>query len=828
MKTKKLTAAIATAVLGSGSLAIPQLAIAQDLMLEEIVVSAQRREQNILDVPVAVSAFNASQMQEAGIFDIRDLNKAIPGFNIATGSDPVGTTPIRIRGIGTGGNPGFEGAVGTYVDGIYRSRAGTALSTMFDMAGIEILRGPQGTLFGKNTSAGAVQLNTAAPEFDDLYGNVAFEGGNYDTYKLEGYVNVPVNDAMALRFSGLAEETDGYITHPITGRDMIPSEMQAFRAQLAWQVTEDLDLRVILDTASSEQLSNYNRSTRIGNDGGPGNSLNTLWPSLALDTTTGGEGYWYWDVSDPANPGPADPFSYKIATSYDTPSELDQDGLTIHVNYDLSDNLSLRSITGYRDIESKTRNGDWDFGPVDLGSELNEDYGFETFSQEFLLSGSFDLDGGSSIDLVTGINYFDEQLDRERSAFVGEQFGAAFKAIFGGNNPSSPFFTVPEVVFGDPTFAFQDMVFQQNEESVGLFSHVTWNYDENLSFIGGLRWNRIEKDIDYDNLSAANQQDYHDQVASRLLAFYIAGAGTLSPDWGSSITDEEWTYDFTIQYRPTENTQLYAKYAYGFKAGGFNIRFDAAGGTPISPFASNPNQSDDGTGRTFTYYDEDAVKEPLNLTNNIDAISVSYKPEYVDAYELGFRWEYLDRGRLSLTLFRSFYDDLQVSTFNGFAFVVTNAGSSTTEGVELENVFTVNENLTVNFAATYLYALYGPDVVDELPANREQAASPHFVAQTGIRYNQPITDDMQLFANANYIYYTEQYAGANEIDGYGLFDLTVGLHLSDVWTVGAFCRNCFDEEYYSGQFNQPFMSGGDPLGTLGEPSTYGLQISRDF
>ena len=821
--------------------AIPLAPVAAETALEEIVVTAQRREQNLMDVPVAVTSYTGEMLEAAGVEDMLDLNLASPSFFGNTLSDPLGNSPVRIRGIGTGGgNPGFEGAVGMYVDGVFRSRAGAAMMTFFDMDNVEILRGPQGTLFGKNTTAGAIVQRSAAPQIGESEAGVSAEAGNYASKGVDAFVNVPVGETAALRLSALWEEDDGFFEHPVDGRDTAWTENTAVRLQLAVDPADRFSARFILDWSEWDSPANYGRSTRIDNRDLNGLN-NTLWPSFALNQSTGGEGYWYW-TPDPtgANPGPADPFGYEIATTQDADSVLEQWGAVAHLDFELNDNWALRSVTGYRDIDNDNLNGDWDFGPLGLAGRLDQVFRFETWSQEFLLNGSFDFDDGSSLEVVTGLHYFAEDIQYNRIATVGPQFQSLLAfSIFGGvaplgggfadgpllglpacnggvPNPSAFCFSLAQV--GNTAYEFQNVLWDQEEKSTGLFVHATYDLNDQWSLIAGVRWNRVEKDITADNQAAMTDEQYFDDVVNNSLGFYFADAALASPDWDGSIANEEFTYLATLQFRPTEDTQLYLSYSRGFKAGGFNMTENAAAGEPSLPTARGVDP--DGDGRTFAPYAPEGV---------------DFAPEFVDAYELGFRWEYLDAGRLGVTLFRSEYDDLQVSQFTGLVFQVINAGSSTSQGVEIENFYQFNRNFGLNLGLTYLDAEYGSDVVG-LPAGRDRGLSPELSAVVGLRYNQQVSNNAELFGNLNYSYYTEMFLAegvgfplqGEKQDDYSVLGAELGVRLADGWGISAFCANCFDEEYFTYAFNQPFVSGGSPMGNPGSPQTYGVRLRKSF
>ena len=792
--------------------------------LEEVVVTAQRQAQTLSDVPIAVTAFSAEGLKNFAVDDLSDLNLASPSF-MATPflSDPLGNAPVRIRGIGTGGgNPGFEGAVGLYVDDVYRSRTGSAMLTFFDMAGVEILRGPQGTLFGKNTTAGALLMKTAAPDFDDTYGSITAEGGNYGQSMVEAMYNVPLSDTMAFRVAAIKDEQDGWFQHPKTGQDTFWTDNKGIRASLAYKPNDALSARLTIDAGSMTSPGNYGTSTRLNNSNTDGNDAAQVGLALfslnLIPGVPGGEGYWYWD---PNTGEGVDPYSRDIANSNIGSYRLEQDGITLRVDADLNDNWSLTSITGQRSIDSLSDEGDWDFGPIALAGGLDQRYEFDTFSQEFIINGSL----GDDLSITAGLNYFTEDIVYERRASVGVQFapfyfgalgaafGPAFAAVEGLTGVSAPGGIAN---FGVPNLDFQDLEFDQTEDSLGVFAQASFDVNDQITLIGGLRWNQIEKDIVTDNLAADTHAEYHDLVLNTAGFFYMVGAALSSPDWERDYDDDEWTYTLTGQYRPTDDMMIYATYSRGFKAGGFNMTENAAGKTP-GGVAVGTGTPDPALGLRFFTPEANPV----------------FGAEYVDAYELGMKWTVSDNARLNATVFRAEYDDLQVSAFTGLVFEVTNAGSSTTQGLELELDWALSETWALTGGFSYIDATYGSNV-NGFPAGRQRGQTPEEALALGLRYNKPMANGGEIYANANVSYNGEMYLaeGTDDFlstlqqDGYTVFSATVGLRPTENFDLALFCNNCFDEDYYEWAFNQPFQNAiaVNPA----PPRTFGARVTLNF
>ena len=296
----------------------------------------------------------------------------------------------------------------------------------------------------------------------------------------------------------------------------------------------------------------------------------------------------------------------------------------------------------------------------------------------------------------------------------------------------------------------------------------------------------------------------------------MVGAALSSPDWERDYDDDEWTYTLTGQYRPTDDMMIYATYSRGFKAGGFNMTENAAGKTP-GGVAVGTGTPDPALGLRFFTPEANPV----------------FGAEYVDAYELGMKWTVSDNARLNATVFRAEYDDLQVSAFTGLVFEVTNAGSSTTQGLELELDWALSETWALTGGFSYIDATYGSNV-NGFPAGRQRGQTPEEALALGLRYNKPMANGGAIYANANVSYNGEMYLaeGTDDFlstlqqDGYTVFSATVGLRPTENFDLALFCNNCFDEDYYEWAFNQPFQNAiaVNPA----PPRTFGARVTLNF
>ncbi|EQB02009.1 hypothetical protein L485_09515 [Sphingobium baderi LL03] len=372
----------------------PQAAAVEDSV--NIIVTATRRASPLSDVPIAVSAISAQAMQNSGATDIRALNQLAPSMLISsTGSEA--NASARIRGIGTvGDNPGLESSVAVFIDGVYRSRTGAGLTDLGEIERVEVLRGPQGTLFGRNASAGLINIISKAPEFT-LGGKAEVTYGNYDYWRLAGRITGPVSDSIALALDGVWSKRDGFYKLVDAAGDKVGDtndrDRYFLRGQALIEPNDALSIRLIGDYTNRDEsccgaayVETRERVPLVG--GGYGtNDFNRIAAIMQ------GQGAVFHD----------DPYDRRLTINEDRNyvSKLKDWGVSGEINYDFG-GAKLTSITAYRDYKSKDY-GDYDYSGADL---LYRDPGtfrqFKTFTQELRLQGSA---FGNALDWLVGGYY---------------------------------------------------------------------------------------------------------------------------------------------------------------------------------------------------------------------------------------------------------------------------------------------------------------------------------------------------------------------------------------------------------------------------------------
>ncbi|MBN8829797.1 MAG: TonB-dependent receptor [Sphingomonadales bacterium] len=409
----------------------------QNGTIGDIVVTATRRASPLSDIPIAVSAVSAQSLQNSGANDIRQLNQLAPSLLVSsTGSEANGTA--RIRGIGTvGDNPGLESSVAVFVDGVYRSRTGAGLTDLGDIERVEVLRGPQGTLFGRNASAGLLNIVTRAPSFTlGASGDVTF--GNYDYWRVTGRVTGPISDTLAASLEGVYSRRDGFIDLVDASGNKVDDtnnrNRYLIRGQLLFEPSDALSMRIIGDYTRRDESccgavlidageevgtspSNYTQNAT--------NRIVTILSALGTKFPNGPTAY------------AQDPYARKVSITNgrNYVSDLDDWGVSAEINYDLGA-AKLTSITAYRDYKSADY-GDYDYATADLlYRDANTFRQFKTFTQELRLQGSA---FGEMLDWLVGGYYAHEDLTLRDNIRFGADYGrfAACRLMAGAGNASN-------------------------------------------------------------------------------------------------------------------------------------------------------------------------------------------------------------------------------------------------------------------------------------------------------------------------------------------------------------------------------------------------------
>jgi outer membrane receptor protein involved in Fe transport len=837
---------------------------------ETIVVTAQGRVQVLQDVPIAVTAIGGDAMKNSGASDIRQLNQLAPSLLVSsTGSEANGSA--RVRGIGTvGDNPGLESSVAVFIDGVYRSRSGIGLNELGEIERIEVLRGPQGTLFGRNASAGLINIISKKPSFTlGGYGEATI--GNYNLRRVALGLTGPISDALAFRIDGVGVKRDGFYDDVNNGTDVNDRKRFFTRGQLLFEPNDLLSIRLIADYSKRDEKCcaavyvNNEINSNVGalNDPTQNNIVRVL---AALGQDLGAF---------------QDPYSRDISVSRGRSyaGKTKDGGLSLQADYDFG-NAKLTSITAYRGYKS-TGGGDIDYSTVDILYRPDDDSSFRrfrTFSQELRLQGAA---FNQKLDWLVGGYYANEDLRLEDKLRFGNDYGRfatcrliTGSALAGVFSPTSPGCINPLArptvsgAFGaagpsilaaiDRLDGIRDRgatgdVYEQNSRNFAVFTHNIFHVTDKFDVTVGLRYTSERKKFDAsfgnDNVACVQNQAALipflgvaalAPVAGGIIGLSCQGNSTSELN-GVSINDKRKEHRLTgtgvLSYKPNDDLLAYASYSRGYKAGGFNLDRSALK-SPIFPFSASGGAQALVSGLQFD-------------------------PEIVDAFEVGGK--YSARGlTVNLSLFRQQFKNFQLNTFDGTVFIVQNvngctdslggadedqskfstapnfnAGAAATgtcdkdnvgygvrsQGVELEASYRLMRDLRVNAGVTVSKTSYRSDLVgtdNGAPLNqalrrlpgRRLSNAPGFVATGAIAYTPAIgSSGLSALFYVDGRYSAKYNTGSDLFpqkgqEAYTVINARLGLRGPDEkWGIEVWAQNLLKKDYTQVAFNSPFQEG---------------------
>jgi len=873
LQPKPLALALLTAMMSMAAMpALAQDSAPQDPTQEEaktldaIVVTAQKREERLQDVPIVVTALSQEALQDAGVRDIKDLQMLVPGLTV-TSTQSEAITTARIRGVGTvGDNIGLESSVGVVIDGVYRPRNSVGFGDLGELERIEVLKGPQGTLFGKNTSAGVINVVTKRPDF---VRSADFEltAGTPGAFGFAASFNTPVGERNAFRIFATQRSRDGFMdvktgAGPRSKREDNNQEYNSVRAQWRMEVSDTLDINFIADGTNRDETCCAAVTTVRGLTGDIVNRLSVDEGVVLV----------------------ADPEARVAYGNRETDQRIRDKGLSAEVNW-ISPWLggaTLTSITAARDW--KTVNGlDFDYSTADIlyrPSIGDESFsGLKQFSQEFRLTGSTDR-----VDWMVGLFYANEDIERNESYRIGRDYGAYLSsAILTSINPA--FRNAPssntflQEVTGLPySVGFGDLAaldrYDQNAKSLALFTNNTFHVTEAFDVVLGLRYTNEDKEIDsqYSNPSggaACGTLLTLARTNPALLAGRIAGSLTargvpfaLLPPWtqGTIITnvvgftclpwvnplhnapsrdthqereEKEWSGTLKFVWRPTDNVMTYLSGARGYKAGGFN--FDRV--------QSSNGLSSGGAG-------------PLVV------LDTSFPGEFVDSYELGAKTTWAGGNLLlNAALFHQTFSDFQLNSFLGTSFVVKSIPEVTSRGIDTEVQWQSAgvKGLMLQGGVTYAKTEYGyiPPVGDFLPPPvtlpqtvgalyklpfSQVSFAPEVSASAAVTYEWELDQDVMARFNIGAKYMSDFNTGSDldpekQQDAYTVVNARIGVGSSNrSWSLELWGLNIFNKYYNQVGFDAPLQNlsplPNNPINSFnafpGAPATYGITYRKRF
>ncbi|MCU0757824.1 MAG: TonB-dependent receptor [Steroidobacteraceae bacterium] len=801
---RAILAATTTAVC-AGSPAIASAdAAEQGMELDEVVVTAQKRTENIQDVPISITAFAGEYLERLNAERVADVMDFAP--NVSRSSGPTGGADgfFFIRGVGQVDNSAtVDPGVGVYVDDVYLGRIQGASLDLVDVERVEVLRGPQGTLFGRNTIGGAINVVTADPG-DEFSARVRLGVGNRERRDALASINLPLGETTGANLSAFTRNQAGWSESVYTGADYGRMEDAGGRARLVWKPSEDFTARFTVDATSRDGSPASN--SLLGFNPRAACTVPGTRPPTSIPGTTPTCVPFPAPAAPPGQTAASDllrdanterPVSYNSV-----PDDLDEQsrGAAVQLTWEL-DAFTIKSITSYRTLEQLS------YADLDGTGYQLYDASFlvdqDQFAQEFQFSGSAFSD---RLDWTLGLYAFEEDIDNDTRICVGTNRPATL--------PNGQPVTLPPAFPGGPPrvapgpatrndgrcIAFGNQI-DLSIESLAAFANARWALGDRWTATVGMRWTEDTKDQAFNSFT--------DNRAGVATLTGIPPLGAVAGAVGPGVApppglppvpfryEESWsevTPRLGLDYRPSDDLLLYASYSRGFKSGGFGAR-----ATPLAPIRP-------------------------------------YDPELVDNYEVGLKSEFFDRRvRLNAAVFFAQYENIQLLILDPLTaqFETRNGGDNEMQGIELELRARPIDGLDVTVAAGWLENEYTRFAgVAQIDPGDKLPNAPEYTLDVGAEYRWKIGENL-LGLRADWNYRAEHWFQAlnNPLDrqgGFGLVNARATLELpGSNMTVALFGLNLTDKLYYLTR-NDTRTDLGVATGIIAPGREYGLEFSVRF
>ena len=851
------TISIASLSVGSVAFAQDNAPQASDDVDENvIIVTATKREQTLEEVPVAVSVTSAAAIERAQVRDLRDLQTLVPSLRVSQLQSSANTNFI-IRGFGNGANnPGIEGSVGVFIDGVYRSRSSSAISDLPNLQRVEVLRGPQSTLFGKNASAGVISIVTAAPSYE-FGGSAELSYGNRNAIVAKADVTGPLADNVAFSLAGGINKADGYGTNLTDGSKTSERNRWYGRAQLLVEPSESFKLRFIGDYDKIDENCCF-----VGNilDGPTGNAVRGIGGKV----------------------NSAGIFSYGEYQNFSSENDITNAGVSMQADYEMG-SLSLTSITAYRESRSKT-NADSDFTSADLIGANRGDVDITTKTQELRLASDFD----GPFNFLLGGYYFDESINNKQALTLGKDFRNYANLLTAGSYISLE--PTIRALAGVPSSAaqfggqgqgrFEDWDYKNKAYSV--FGTADLELTDGLVLTGGFNYTKDKKnlvsDIRITDVFSAVDLVTVGQNAglpAALPAGFVPAGGTalssgLFPRINSCATvtnapaastpnptrsgtcnpflglqalqflppflnipnavengrtsDGKLTYSVRLAWEATDSINLYASYGTGFKATSWNMSIDSR------PFGSDFVAGSPSQGAPLT---PSKIRTAGLATANLTSGTRYALPEEAKVMELGLKAKW-DSVAFNLTIFDQSIKNFQGNSFIGTGFVLSNAGKQSVKGIEFDGSVNPIDALQLRAAFVYLDSKYDSYVGSQFGDVSGQAVAgiPKLSTTLGATYTADLNDGKSLILNVDY--HNESNVVINENPAWRQYkrevnDLSAAatLRLDSGLQFSLWGRNLTNAKYLAVIFPSVVQSGSIS-GYPNQPRTYGASVKYKF
>lgn len=829
------------------SLAISALLAAGSAVaeIEEITVTANKREQSLQDVPLTVSVTSEETIKQSSIVDLIDLQSAVPSLRVNQLQSSAQTNFV-IRGFGNGANnPGIEPAVLVLIDGVPRSRSSSSLADLPTIERVEVLSGPQSTLFGKNASAGVISITTKAPG-DEMGGLVEATLGSNGAEIVKGTVTSPLTENLSIRLSASSNERDGLGTNLSDNSPINDRNRSAVRGQIAWNPSEDLSVRMIADSDKINEACCVTGPLLRG----PASDVSDGIALQLQEAGLPGVGVLAADAT---------PWDRQIYMNFEPYNDVENEGISLHIEKDLGF-ATLTSITSDRETNMRS-NFDADFSAARLINENKLDYDFETFTQELRLTSNSDSD----VQWTVGAFYADEDTYNNRTVLYGDDIESYVNFILSGRGSSLD--AVAELVAQGAlvqVFQGQGLSEADAQVQVGTLLASPGGMDAvdaalaTAQAAGAPVMTSAQMRGQFFNINGGSQQEEFN-MNSKTTSIFANIDFPVAEDWTASIgvnkTDDEKTVvadvviDDLFASLPLPSTLTAVQF--------------------FPPFANYPNASEDGV------FKSDDVTHTLRLTHDLsdntkvyashstgfkptsvnlsvnanDATKRAADPEFSENIEIGMKHTH-DAGYINLALFDQTIEGFQSNTFVGNGFQLVNAGNQKHRGIELDSMTALSESWVVGFSAMILDPEYVSFVNGPCDSSFETIAcddgkqtkdlsgsAPAGVHDLSVNanavYSFDVSDTVSSYLRLEYVYESDVQLVENvpaEIASRSTKNLNMSMgfnHAPSNMEVMFWGRNLTDHESLISAFPTtaaPGSFGGYP----NEPRTYGLTLRSNF
>ncbi|MCA0901494.1 TonB-dependent receptor [Microbulbifer agarilyticus] len=776
--------------------------------IEHITVTATKREENIQEVPISISAFDKDFFKDSGETNFNALEQYTPSLKIQSGPD-TRTTSLRIRGIGSAGsNAGIDPSVGVFIDGVYHSRAGMNINDLVDIERVEVLRGPQGTLYGKNTAAGAINIITSKPTADfAAEGDLVFASNNRK--EMRSMVNLPLGDTgNAMRMSAFAIKGDHLYKNTFNGEGVNNADKWGVKTRFLFNF-EDSELLLNADYSKENTdccalaVIDYNGVAPIMIGTPMTNNPSAMLPGLpynALESAPGSIGA----------PPQADPFGDDYWFNDALKNDVEVGGLSAEWTYDGAESHSVTFINAVRTYSSNS-SYDGDFTAYDAASAAVTEEDLKQYSTELRVASL----GDNTVDYQVGLYGYYANFETEGSLGLNETVLLNSPQLQAGMPPLS-------AILGSRSQNID--INEYSTSALAVFGQLEWNLSDQLSATLGVRVTQETKE------RTGAQRTLRTPLPGlppeslppfQYLPFDLAPIAGADVDFDQKRSDSDISPSFNLRYFINDDVMAYASVSKGFKSGGFDQRR-----VPVQVFG-RINGGNDSAGE----FDE----------------------EEATSYELGWKSVLLNN-RLTFngTLYLVDYDNFQAQAFDGASTTVTNAGSLESYGSEMDILFAASENLTLGTAIGYNKAEYKefdngqctamdslfwslanptlPCVADL--AGKPLDNAPEWTYSSYAQYERPLASDLLMIARIEHNFVDSHYLD-QDLDR-NLFNESVELvnlrltlgNLDRSWEVAAWGKNLLDEEYFLMGIDIPTVGGY--AGFAAPRSSYGVTVRRSF